>query len=175
MDELPFPQGARVVAYLRDSGGREQNLSIPQQEKSVGEWCRTNGFILSKIYKDAARSGTRISGRDEFLKMVSYLENKVPERGVVFWELSRFSRDYNDCQYYLSDLRRQGYTVHSMTDNIPPGLDGQMLERMKIWMNAKYIEDLKKNIKRGLRYITDVHHAKLGVIPVGYIGVPKQI
>jgi len=175
MDELAFPVGSRVVAYLRDSGGRDQNLSVPQQEKAVGEWCRTNGFILSRIYRDEARSGTRIKGRDAFLEMVDYLGNKVPEKGVIFWELSRLSRDYNDCQYYLADLRRQGYIVHSLTDNIPPGLDGQMLESMKIWMNAKYIEDLKKNIRRGLRYITEEHHAKLGVIPMGYKGEPKQI
>ncbi len=175
MDELPFPEGARVVAYLRDSGGREQDQSTLQQREAIGRWCVEHGLILSRVFEDAARSGTKIAGRDNFIGMMDYFSNHPREKGVIFWELSRFSRDYNDCQYYLSDLRRQGFTVHSLTDNIPPGLDGQMLESMKIWMNAKYIEDLKKNIKRGLRYITDVHHAKLGVIPVGYHGEPKQI
>ncbi len=174
-NSLPFPQGTRVVAYLRDSGGRDQNLSVMQQEKAVGEYCRTNGFILSRIYKDEARSGTSTTGRDQFLAMMDYFSNHPQEKGIVFWELSRFSRDYNDCQYYLADLRRQGFTVHSMTDNIPPGLDGQMLESLKIWMNAKYIEDLKKNIIRGQRYIREVHHANLGVIPIGFKGLSQQI
>jgi len=176
MDNLPFPEGSRVVAYLRDSGGREQNLSVLQQEKSVGEWCRDKGFILSRIYKDEARSGTKVSGRDSFVEMVDYFSNdKVPEVGIVFWEYSRLSRDYDDLMYYVADLRHRGVVVASVMDQVPEGLEGRLMESIIAWKNAKVIEDLQRAIKRGLRYITDVHHAKLGVIPFGYKGLPKQI
>jgi DNA invertase Pin-like site-specific DNA recombinase len=126
------------------------------------------------VFKDLAKSGTRIAGRDQFLEMVSYLNNHIQEKGIVLWELSRFSRDYNDAQFYLADIRRQGYAIFSMTDNIPPGLDGQMLESLKLWMNAKFIEDLRKNTKRGMDYIINNYHAYIGKnIPLGY--ARKQI
>jgi len=32
MPDLPFSSNSRLVAYARDSGGRDQNLSIPQQQ-----------------------------------------------------------------------------------------------------------------------------------------------
>ena len=163
-----FPPNSRVCGYVRDSGGRDQELSTIQQRESIGKWCAEQGLILSRIFEDAARSGASTVGRNEFLEMVDYLGNDVPERGVILWELSRLSRDYNDSQYYLADLRRQGYIIHSLSDNLPPGLDGQMLESMKIWMNAKFLEDLKKNIRRGLHFVARTHHAAIGTVPIGY-------
>jgi site-specific DNA recombinase len=174
-ESLPFPPGSRLVAYLRDSGGREQELSIIQQEKSVGEWCKAHGYILTRIFKDEARSGLKASTRDAFLEMIGYLSGQTPEVGVLFWEMARFSRDFDDSMYYIADLRRQGYIVHSMTDNIPQGLDGRLLESIVAWKNAKFSEDLRKNIKRGQSYVIRSHHAAFGHVLKGYISVPVQI
>ncbi len=178
MDDI-FPAGARVVGYARDSGGREQNLSVIQQREAIGTWCSEHGLILSRIYEDIARSGASVAGRDQFIELITYFSanngNKPPELGVILWEISRLSRDYNDCQYYLADLRRQGYIIYSLTDNLPPGLDGQMLESMKIWMNAKYLQDLRRNVKRGQHYIARQYHAWYGCPPIGYTKTEEVI
>jgi hypothetical protein len=47
MPETPFPPSSRLAAYLRDSGGRDQEMSVPQQEQAVGEWCKVNGYVLT--------------------------------------------------------------------------------------------------------------------------------
>ena len=163
-----FPAGSRVAAYFRDSGGIAQGLSIPQQQEKVGEWCKTNGLILTRTFADVARSGTSTIGRDAFLEMMAYFDGTVKEVGLVIWEYSRFSRSYTDAQYYLADLRRKGYIVHSMTDNVPQGLDGQMLEGMKLWMNARYSVELGKNVMRGQRYNLNIHHGWRWRVPPGY-------
>jgi site-specific DNA recombinase len=176
MPDLPFSAGSRLVAYLRDSGGRDQNLSIPQQQESIGKWCLDNSYILTRVFVDAARSGTRTTGRDSFIRMVAYLEEDVPEVGIILWEYSRFSRDFDDSMYYIADLRRQGFVVYSITDNIPDSLDGRLIESITAWKNAKYSEDLRKNVRRGLHYIASVHHAKPGgKPPLGYRTVPVEI
>jgi DNA invertase Pin-like site-specific DNA recombinase len=46
------------AAYLRDSGGEEQELSIEQQEKEIRAWCLEKGYILTAIFKDEARPGS---------------------------------------------------------------------------------------------------------------------
>jgi hypothetical protein len=43
---VPFPAGKRLVAYLRDSGGERQELSIPQQEEKLAAWCRDKGVLI---------------------------------------------------------------------------------------------------------------------------------
>jgi site-specific DNA recombinase len=176
MSDLPFSAGSRLVAYLRDSGGRDQNLSIPQQQESIGRWCRDNGYILSRLFMDAARSGTSLAGRDGFLEMVAYLESNAPEAGVVIWEYSRIARQFDDFQYYITYLRRKGYAVYSITDHIPDTLDGRLFESITAWKTAKYSEDLSKNIKRGQRFIAAVYHAKPGgKPPLGYLYSPAEI
>ena len=173
---IPFPAASRLVAYLRDSGGRDQNLSIPLQQEAVGKWCLDNSYILTRVFVDAARSGTKTTGRDSFIQMVTYLEEDAAEAGILLWEYSRFSRDYDDAMYYIADLRRQGFVVYSITDNIPDSLDGRLIESITAWKNAKYSEDLRKNVRRGLHYIASVHHAKPGgKPPLGYKMVPIEI
>lgn len=163
MTPTPFPPGSRLVAYLRDSGGREQDMSVQQQEQAIIQWAQSNGCILTNIYKDFARSGTKTAGRDQFIEMVNHLAGKVQEVGVLFWEYARLSRDYDDLMYYVADLRRQGYVIYSITDQVPDGLEGRLLESIIAWKNAKYIEDLRKNVKRGRRYLISAH----GVLPGG--------
>ena len=176
MPDLPFSAGSRLVAYLRDSGGRDQNLSIPQQQESIGRWCRENGYVLSHQFKDAARSGTSIAGRDGFLEMVAYLESNAPEAGVVIWEYSRIARDFDDFTYYITYLRRNGYAVYSITDHIPDTLDGRLFESITAWKTAKYSEDLSKNIRRGQHFIASVYKGKPGgKPPLGYLYSPTEI
>jgi len=163
-----FPAGSRIVGYFRDSGGSAQELSIPQQIEKVSEWCKSNGVILSRVYRDDARSGTTTAGRDAFLSMLRYLDDHVPEKGIVVWELSRFSRNFTDAQFYIADLRRQGYAIHSMTDNIPDTLDGKLLESVRIWMNAKFSQDLSRNVSRGIKYMVKMHKSWRWRIPPGY-------
>lgn len=111
----PFPPGTPVVAYLRDSGGTDQDLSVDQQESAVRAWCLDAGLQLTRIFHDDARPGSSVVGRDAFLKMIAYFHHsQVPERGVILWKYSRFSRDIDDAQYYKADLRRLGYQIYSI-------------------------------------------------------------
>jgi len=167
--------GSRVVCYARDSGGREQALSVDQQLERIGTWCREHGHILTRQFTDRARSGTTTTGRDAFRDMMDYLSNGAAETGVVLWEFSRLARDYDDAQYYVADLRRRGIEVFSITDNIPEGLDGRLLESILAWKNARYSEDMGRNISRGLRYMVAHHKGFAGSIPVGYLGDPVEV
>ena len=50
-----LPPGSLVIAYLRDSGGRNQEDSIGQQERVLIDYCQKHRLILSKIYFETVK------------------------------------------------------------------------------------------------------------------------
>lgn len=176
MNTSPFPGGAHVAAYVRDSGGEAQDLSVDQQEQELQDWCRENQLTISKIFRDIHRPGTSTDQRDGFEDMMAYFrsKNRPPEAGVVLWKLSRFSRNIDDAQFYKADLRRRGFIIHSITDPIPTGMDGRLFESAYDWMNNKFIESMRAEVKRGLHFMVK-NGAMPGVPPRGFKRQPLTI
>jgi site-specific DNA recombinase len=175
MPNSPFPPGARVVAYLRDSGHEDQELSVAQQEAALRAWCEAQNIILTRIYTDAAAPGSSTIGREQFLAMISHFRAGCEEAGILLWKFSRFARDIDDAQFYKADLRRRGYTIHAIQDPIPEGLNGRFFEAALDWMNARYLEDLRTDIKRGQRHLLLQYGALGGTPPKGFMRQPVEI
>lgn len=173
---LPFQPGDCVAAYFRDSGGDEQELSIPQQERFFLEWCKQNHLQSGEIFKDSAKPGSSVVGREDFLRMIRYFRSgEAKEKGLVIWKYSRFSRDVDDAAFYRADLRRLGYVIHSLNDNIPDGPEGRFFEAAIDWMNQRFLEDLSTDVKRGLRDLVQIYHCVPGTPPRGFKREPVQI
>ncbi len=165
----PFEPGASVIAYLRASPGRQQDLSVGRQEAVIRQWCAENGIILRRIFSDDNKSGGSTAGRVQFDALVKYLENGASENGIVFWEYSRLARDYDDAQFYLSKMRRQGYILYSLSDNVPPGSVGKVVESLYLWAAEDERERLGERVKSGMHYIASVHKCyPSGRAPLGY-------
>jgi DNA invertase Pin-like site-specific DNA recombinase len=81
---VPFAPGSLLAAYLRDSGGDEQDLSVPQQENKIRKWCESSNYILSAVFKDAASPGSTTAGRDAFNETKAYFRSPdVQEKGIL--------------------------------------------------------------------------------------------
>ena len=65
----------KLAAYLRDSGGDEQDLSIDQQLIEIERWCSQNSVSLIKTFVDEARPGSSTVGRSAFHEMMSYFRS----------------------------------------------------------------------------------------------------
>lgn len=171
----PFPPGAALVAYLRDSGGRLQDQSIAQQEAQLRAWAADHHHTLAHIFKDEAVSGASTVGRSAFDAMIHHFRNGAQEAGLLLWSYARFARDFDDAQFYKADLRRRGFTVHALIDHIPEGPIGRVLESMIDWKNQQYLEDLSREIRRGMAANITVHRCAPGTPPTGYLAVPHPI
>ncbi len=172
----PFPPGASVCAYLRDSGGNNQDLSVGQQRAVVEGWCSDHGYTLAQVFADEARPGGSTVGRDQFDRMVRHFENGAKEAGVIFWDYSRFARNFDDGQFFLSSIRRKGFRVHSLEQQIPPGSIGKVVESLHLWAAEEYRAELGRNVKRGLSsLVADFHAYPRPRIPPGLRKVPVQI
>jgi DNA invertase Pin-like site-specific DNA recombinase len=165
-----LPPGSRVFAYLRDSGGREQEQSVIQQRADITTYCEKHGLFLERVFADVARSGGSTKGRDQFTTMIdTAADPQARPAGLLVWNLSRFSRDVDDSAFYKAFLRRLGVVIHSLTDHIPEGLAGRILESVKDYSNADYLDQLKVQIKRALETNVRAGYAEGGFPPRGYL------
>jgi len=164
-----------LAAYLRDSGGEHQELSTEQQRQAIETWAAQNGCTISIWFVDAARPGSSTVGRDQFQAMMAHFRNHPSEDGLVMWKMSRFARDIDDAQFYKADLRRRGYKIVSLADNIPDGPEGRFFEAAIDWMNQRYLEDLSVDVIRGLHNLIERYGAVPGMAPLGMKRVPMNI
>jgi DNA invertase Pin-like site-specific DNA recombinase len=165
----PFPSGSPVAAYLRDSGGDEQDLSVEQQEQALRTWCTENNLVLTSLFKDLAAPGSSTVGRTSFSEMIAHFRDPdCTDAGLVVWKFSRFARNMDDAQFYKADLRRRGFIIHSLKDTIPEGINGRFFEAAVDWMNARFIEDMRTDVKRGLQHNLKNFGAIPGTPPFGF-------
>jgi DNA invertase Pin-like site-specific DNA recombinase len=108
--------------------------------------------------------------------MMAYFRGGPDESGVVMWKMSRFARDIDDSQFYKADLRRRGYKIFSLADNIPEGPEGRFFEAAIDWMNQRFLEDLSRDVSRGLRNLVLTHGCIPGTPPRGMMrGAPINL
>jgi DNA invertase Pin-like site-specific DNA recombinase len=170
--------GARVWAYLRDSGGPSQDQSVAQQESEIKAYCKRHNLYLvpGKVFRDVARSGGSTIKRDEFIAMIDQSEDQSrrPD-GILIWNYARFSRDYDDFQFYKSTLKRRGIILHSLTDSIPvDDFAARVMETIISLANEEKRRQTSRDVKRGLKDLAGKGYAP-GTPPRGYIAVPVLV
>ena len=168
-----LPPGSQVIAYCRDSGGPHQEDSIRQQEHVLREYCQQNGLNLIRVYADTA-SGRRTKKRDQFLEMyhsIELMREDLRPHGLLLWAYSRFSRDIVDFNFYLYGLMKNKIIIHSLTEEIPEGIAGQIMLSFTAYKNAGFSEELGKQIKRAIAARVRAGYCNGGQPPRGYIAV----
>jgi DNA invertase Pin-like site-specific DNA recombinase len=166
---MVLPRGSTVICYARDSGGDDQ--SIEDQVNALREYCDETGLVIDRLFEDRATPGSSTTGRSQFRAMINFVrsapEDTLPA-GVVFWSFSRFSRDYDDAAFYTADLRRHGLKLVSVSDDIPDGSFARIVESLIHWQNEHFLDQLSKDVSRGLRDLAKQGYAPGGFPPRGY-------
>jgi DNA invertase Pin-like site-specific DNA recombinase len=165
-----------VWIYARDSGGPNQTESVAQQEQELIKFCKRHNLRPLRVFRDVARSGGSTVKRDDFMAMIdeSESESRRPD-GLLIWNYARFSRDYNDFQFYKSTLQRRGIIVHSLTDSIPvDDFAARVMETIISLANEEKRRQTSRDVKRGLKELTEKRFAP-GIPPKGYKSVPVCI
>ncbi len=160
--------GSQIYAYLRDSGHETQELSTQQQQNSLSEWASQHGLIITRFYVDEARRGSSFTGRDQLQELMHDLRHAAPVRAVVVWSYNRFSRGLDDPMLYRAEVRTLGYTFLSLTDDVPDGPIGRIVEAVIDYKNYQYLVDLSIDIRRGQRELVQLHGCMPGTPPVGF-------
>lgn len=156
-----LPSGSTVWAYLRDSGGPTQSFSVQQQRDIIEEYCARHGLVLTHPpFEDVHRSGGSVKNRDEFMYMMSLSTTHEKPQGLLIWNFARFSRGGPyDAQLYKANLRSRGIIIHSLTDKVPEGEFGPVVEVIIDIANKQKKDEAAMGAWRGLR-----HNVKQGAV-----------
>lgn len=169
MSNIPFSPGEHVFAYLRDSGHERQELSVRQQEDAVRAWCVEHGLVLSTVYKDEAKRGSSIVGRQKLHAMMNAFRHGCDEVGVIVWKYNRFARTIDNAQYLRAEIRTRGYIFFSLNDVVPDGPAGRLLEAAIDYTDEQYLVNLSIDVKRGLRDLVEHYGCMPGTPPTGFM------
>lgn len=172
-----LPPGSKCVAYLRDSGGTDQEDSVERQEMELRTWCATYGIELTTIYADEARTARRdVHKRKDLLSMMAHFRNGGEEVGVIIWNYERFARNAKHGRTFIAELDSLNKTLVSLTDYIPEGPERHLFQEIKLYSAEMTSSKISVDVSSGLRRMVDVHKAMPGTPPRGIRrGAPIQI
>lgn len=159
----------KYIIYCRKSTESEdrQILSIDSQEKELLSLATTNGWYVSRIYKESKTA--KEPGRPIFETMLSFIEKSKEEYCILVWNLDRLARNSVDGGkiIYLID-RNIIEEIRTPSKFFRNNSDDKFMMSLLFGFAKKYVDDLSVNVKRG-------NKAKLekggwpGCAPLGYI------
>jgi site-specific DNA recombinase len=169
-----LPPGSVVWAYLRDSGGPNQDRSVEQQRDVLTDYCFKHGLDLAQIFADIHKSGTSDDRRDQFRELIERTNHEKPA-GLLIWSFARFARSEIDSQYYKALLRKKGIVIHSLIDDIPEGKFQLVFEALIDVSDQEKAEQISWEASRGLHDIVKNNGAMPGTPPKGFKRQPITV
>ena len=141
------------AAYIRVSDERQDEYSPDSQLKKIREYASKEGCIIPDeyVFYDDGISGRGVKKRDDFNRMIATAKEKDhPFETIFVWKFSRFARNQEQAILYKNLLRKNNVSVVSVSEPIPEGHFGTLIERIIEWMDEFYSINLGVEVSRGM-------------------------
>ena len=141
------------AAYIRVSDERQDEYSPDSQLKKIREYAAREGYLIPDeyVFYDDGISGRSVKKRDDFNRMITMAKQKDrPFDNIYVWKFSRFCRNQEESIVYKNLLRKTGVSVVSVSEPIPEGPFGTLIERIIEWMDEFYSINLSAEVMRGM-------------------------
>ena len=139
-------------AYIRVSDESQDEFSPTSQLKKIREYASKEGYIIPEeyVFYDDGISGRDVKKRDDFNKMIAMAQDKThPFESIFVWKFSRFARNQEQAIIFKNLLKKCGVSVVSVSEPIPDGHFGSLIERIIEWMDEFYSSRLSEEVVRG--------------------------
>lgn len=166
-------EAKRAVIYARFSSDNQREESIDAQVRACKAYCKGKGYLVTHIYRDEAKSGTKLAGRDAYNQMLADAKDDLFDV-VIFHKVDRNAR--NEFDYYTTKrtLTQLGIKYEYAVQNIDNTPEGQMMESMLVGFAAYYSRNLAKETKKGLNENAYKAQFNGGTAPFGYKIIDKH-
>ncbi len=148
----------RAAIYARYSSDEQTGgESIDYQLERGREFIAEQGWSLDEanIFIDEARSCTSTFRREEFNRMVALTKQDKPSFNVVVvWSTSRFGRNMDECAVNKAFLRKQGVEVHFVSQPLPEGHVGKLIEKIFEWTDELQSIQIGEYAFQGQKQVT---------------------
>jgi site-specific DNA recombinase len=160
----------RAAVYARYSSEEQTGgESIEYQLEQSKDHITKQGWSLGEVFVDRAKSGTTTYRREEFNRMVALAKTKDrPFDVVVAWSTSRFGRNQDEAIFNKIGLRRQGVDVRFVSQPVPDGHIGTLIERIYEWKDEFDSIQIGEYAFQGQKQVTQKGFHGGGKAPYGY-------
>src|SRR2546426_885869 len=136
--------------YSRKSSESEdrQVVSIDSQNDDLHRLSESRKLPIADIISEARSA--KAPGRPGFNGMMTRLE-AGEAKGIVCWKLDRLARNPVDGGRLIWAVKQFGITIITPTQTYSRDDDNMILMYIEFGMAHKYIDDLGRAVKRGLR------------------------
>jgi site-specific DNA recombinase len=143
----------RVAAYCRVSTDSADQLNSYKSQvayytdliKKKKEW------VLADIYADEAITGTQVTKREDFQRMINDCMNGDIDM-VITKSISRFARNTLDTLKYVRMLKEKNIAVYFEDEKINTlTMDGELLLVVLSSVAQQEVENISANVKKGLK------------------------
>jgi DNA invertase Pin-like site-specific DNA recombinase len=139
----------KVALYARYSSENQRESSIDDQFRNCKERAAREGWTVTAHYKDKAISGstTERPGYQQMLK-----DAKAKQFDILLVDsFSRLSRDSMESEQTRRRFVHWGVRLIGVSDGVDTAIEGHEIQSgVQGIMNARFLKDLSKNIKRGM-------------------------
>ena len=142
-----------AAAYIRVSDERQDEYSPDSQLKKIQEAAAKDGYMIPDeyVFYDDGISGKSVKKRGDFNRMIAIAKEKdQPFDKIYVWKFSRFARNQEEAIVYKSLLAKNNVSVVSVSEALPDGPYGSLIERIIEWMDAYYLTNLSDEVWRGI-------------------------
>ncbi len=142
-----------AAAYIRVSDERQDEYSPDSQLKKIREYAKANGYIVPDefVFYDDGISGKSTAKRSQFHDLIALAKDKDhPIDAILVWKFSRFARNQEESIVYKSLLAKINVSVISISEPLPDGPFGGLVERIIEWMDEYYLVRLSGEVRRGM-------------------------
>ena len=141
------------AAYIRVSDESQDEYSPDSQLKKIRDHASKDGYIIPDeyVFYDDGISGRDVKKRGDFNRMIATAKEKShPFETIFVWKFSRFARNQEQAILYKNLLRKNNVSVVSVSEPIPEGHFGTLIERIIEWMDEFYSINLGVEVSRGM-------------------------
>jgi site-specific DNA recombinase len=153
--------------YCRKSTEAEdrQVLSIESQIRELEQLAAKLNLPIAEVLTES--KSAKEPGRPVFNLMMQRLY-RGEAAGIICWKLDRLARNPVDGGAIIWAIKQHGIKVMTPAQSYAREDDNIILMYIEFGMAQKYVDDLSKNVKRGLKTKTE-NGWYPGVAPTGYL------
>jgi len=137
----------RVAVYVRYSSDNQREESITAQLRAIEEYCKRNGYVIVKVYKDEEKTATT-DRRPGFQKMIADSELGIFDI-IVIHKMDRFARNRYDSAYYKRKLKLNGVKLQSILEHLDDSPESVILESVLEGMAEYFSKNLGREVRKG--------------------------